>query len=146
LTVTVFGAATALADHNVICESVNGAKMECLVGHNYGVSIVAQLSANPCIEGQTWGHHDDRIWVVGGCRAEFRIREMPRSERVICRSIHGNLGICKVSGPVIGVELRQQISHNPCLFDQTYGFDKAGGKTEIWVTGGCGGEFEVFFR
>ena len=55
------------------CESVDRRTQECAANARRGVRLVRQLSDTRCVEGQNWGYHSDRVWVAGGCRAEFEV-------------------------------------------------------------------------
>jgi hypothetical protein len=55
----------------VRCESRDGRTRYCSIDTRYGVGIVNQHSDRPCIEGNTWGVSRNRVWVTGGCRADF---------------------------------------------------------------------------
>ncbi|HWU43870.1 MAG TPA: DUF3011 domain-containing protein, partial [Bdellovibrio sp.] len=57
------------------CESSNYNYQECYFSP-YGVArvdIVQVLSYEACTYGNTYGIYQDRVWVSGGCRANFAI-------------------------------------------------------------------------
>jgi len=66
-------ASSALADQ-ITCESQQGNRQKCPTNGGE-VRLVNQLSRDPCIEGQTWGADRDGVWVTGGCRAVFEVRD-----------------------------------------------------------------------
>ena len=53
------------------CESNGGLAAECATGPVQRVELVRQLSHGACVRERTWGWKNERIWVQGGCRAEF---------------------------------------------------------------------------
>ena len=56
--------------------SSNGQRQECQIpgrGNPNDLRMVRQYSKQPCVEGNTWGRHGNRIWVDQGCRADFAI-------------------------------------------------------------------------
>ncbi|MGY0504202.1 DUF3011 domain-containing protein [Luteimonas sp. e5] len=55
------------------CESRDGKPGECRVADIARVEILQQISSAPCVEGRSWGWEAQRIWVDGGCRAQFRV-------------------------------------------------------------------------
>lgn len=55
------------------CESHDNRTVECAANTRGGVRLQAQLSSAPCIRGQTWGVDRGRVWVAGGCRADFAL-------------------------------------------------------------------------
>lgn len=56
-----------------VCESSNGSTHFCPAGERGPVRMLRQISRAPCIEGQSWGHERDGVWVGQGCRAEFEV-------------------------------------------------------------------------
>jgi hypothetical protein len=45
----------------------------CNANTSQGVRIIRQRSDSDCIYNRTWGYDRSRIWVDGGCRADFQI-------------------------------------------------------------------------
>src|SRR5262249_39054133 len=72
-TVTRAVPATTTNDTLVVCESLNNTRHQCHDKVLGGVTLVRQMSDNPCIKGQSWGLNQRGIWVDKGCRAEFSI-------------------------------------------------------------------------
>jgi hypothetical protein len=60
------------------CESHENRRNECPLPEHVDVRLVRVISSNPCLEGQTWGSDDRKIWVTGGCRGEFELRPVRR--------------------------------------------------------------------
>lgn len=58
----------------VRCESRDYGQEVCGAPRNRGVVLVRQISRSACIEGRTWGYDRNRIWVNGGCAADFEVR------------------------------------------------------------------------
>ena len=63
LTVLAFTALPAAGQTTVACESMDGKYRECRLEGVGVATLTRQLSDNECIEGQTWGYRDGRIWV-----------------------------------------------------------------------------------
>ncbi|MDD0942304.1 DUF3011 domain-containing protein [Xylella fastidiosa] len=57
----------------LICESKKRQRMSCGTSVQHEVSVFLQLSTTPCEKDRNWGWDADRIWVDGGCRAEFLV-------------------------------------------------------------------------
>jgi DUF3011 family protein len=62
----------------VTCESQGGERKECAIPSQSQVRITRVLSQSTCDEGRSWGYDPDRIWVSGGCRAEFEVEPPSR--------------------------------------------------------------------
>ena len=131
----------------VRCESDNDRRRTCRADTRGGVELAQQLSRSACIEGRTWGHGRDGIWVDRGCRAEFRIgggrwpSGRPGNDQATvlrCESNNNRSRECPV-GQGGRARLVRQLSSSPCVEGRTWGQHERG----IWVTGGCRAEFEV---
>jgi Protein of unknown function (DUF3011) len=55
----------------ITCSSNNGKRNYCPANTSRGVQLTNQRSGSPCVQGQTWGYDNQRIWVDRGCRADF---------------------------------------------------------------------------
>lgn len=55
------------------CESVDGRQRHCPADTRGGVRLVRQLSRTACVEGRSWGHDRNGVWVQAGCRADFEV-------------------------------------------------------------------------
>jgi hypothetical protein len=55
----------------IYCASDDGKRNYCSANTRGGVQMTNQRSGSACIQGQTWGWENNRIWVDRGCRAEF---------------------------------------------------------------------------
>ena len=151
LTACFAGIAAAQQPTIVTCESNNYRNQECGVPPG-PVTLIRQLSSPPgdCIEGRTWGHNRNVIWVSNGCRAEFQVgysggyRPQPGpgpgpGQTVLCESIGYNPQECSVPyGPVY---MSRQLSSPPgdCIEGRTWGYNG----NVIWVNGGCRAEFRA---
>ncbi|MFL5495014.1 MAG: DUF3011 domain-containing protein [Gemmatimonadales bacterium] len=62
----------------VTCESQGGARNECAIPSQSRVRLTKVLSEAACDEGRSWGYDSERIWVSGGCRAEFQVETPSR--------------------------------------------------------------------
>jgi hypothetical protein len=60
------------------CESHENRRNECPVPEHVDVRLIRVISANPCLEGRSWGSDDRKIWVTGGCRGEFELKPVRR--------------------------------------------------------------------
>jgi hypothetical protein len=126
----------AYAQTTVRCETG-----ECIFTGDSTVSLSHQLSHDNCIEGKTWGVRGNRIWVSGGCRADFVITPnnatsvAVNTTTLVCES-----GWRRHDCPAdthYGVQLTRQISSRSCIEGKTWGYDSNG----IWVEHGCRAEF-----
>lgn len=57
----------------VQCDSNDRRQRRCNVTVRRDVRLLKQNSGSPCIEGRTWGHDRNGIWVNGGCRGQFLV-------------------------------------------------------------------------
>jgi hypothetical protein len=140
--------APALFAETIRCESDRGRRHECSFDGWGRVELIRQISRTDCIEGRTWGTEKHRVWVSGGCRADFRIRRERddnrddrndrRSRLVICESDNNTRHRCDVDTQY-GVRLTRQISRNACILNRSWGYDSRG----IWVRDGCRAEFTL---
>jgi Protein of unknown function (DUF3011) len=126
----------------VRCESIDSRQQMCPLDGRYNrVRMVKQLSRAQCIQGQTWGSDSRGIWVSQGCRATFEVSRTYAQDRgnvLRCESNSSRTQYCDVDTRG-GVRLVRQFSSARCVQGQTWGWDNRG----IWVTRGCGAEFEV---
>jgi hypothetical protein len=60
------------------CESRENRRNECPLPEQVDVRLVRVISTSPCLEGRSWGWDDRKIWVTGGCRAEFELKSKRR--------------------------------------------------------------------
>jgi hypothetical protein len=63
----------AADNYTVTCESNSGQTRNCPLYNGGTPHLQTQLSRAGCYEGQTWGHHDNSVWVSNGCRATFSV-------------------------------------------------------------------------
>jgi len=126
------------------CESVDRRTQECAANARRGVRLVRQLSDTRCVEGRTWGYHPDRVWVSGGCRAEFEVGRGgdgggSYGNRIVqCESTNQRTRECAANTRG-GVRLVRQLSDTRCVEGQNWGYHS----DRVWVAGGCRAEFEV---
>lgn len=133
---------------NIVCASENNARSHCRADTRNGITLVRQLSKNPCVRDETWGVDRDGIWVTGGCRAEFTwghpapavtmVSSAPAPVTVICESMEGRRNHC-AADTTFGVRLYRQMSDSDCVLNSSWGFDARG----VWVTKGCRAEFAL---
>ena len=97
-----------------------------------------------CVEGRTWGYHPDRIWVSGGCRAEFQVGRgrndggWDGNRTVRCESNDRRTQECAADARR-GVRLVRQLSDTQCIEGRNWGYHP----DRVWVAGGCRAEFEI---
>ena len=149
------------------CESINNTRSTCDADTRSGITLVRQLSENPCVLNRTWGVDRNGIWVTDGCRGDFAVAQvaqpMTSSAReiivapapvlitqapvapvtataptIVCESINNARSHCRTDTSM-GVTLLRQMSDSGCVRDRTWGVDRNG----IWVTGGCRAEFAL---
>lgn len=146
--------ATATAQATFRCESMNNTRKNCKTVVNAPVTLVRQLSENPCVLNRTWGVDEDGVWVTDGCRGEFATTPvttmisaapplattatvtLATPGTITCASENNGRSHCRTDTSM-GISLVRQISQNECVRDRTWGVDRDG----IWVTGGCRAEF-----
>lgn len=88
----------------VQCASGRGGRVFCDIGRFDGaVRLARQTGRAQCLEGYSWGHDNDRIWVDHGCSGEFQLVRMERRE--------GNLTQIE-SGTVIAIRTNESIRTN----------------------------------
>jgi len=129
-------AASPFDRDSVKCESKDTRRETCDVSWPGQTSLVRQISATDCVQGRTWGATPGKVWVSGGCRAEFGPRFSGKEIR--CESADGRHETCgrDLHG---NADLIRQLSDAPCREGSTWG--QSGGS--IWVDKGCRGVFRV---
>lgn len=143
--------AASIEAQTVLCESIDGAPRECRAGSSGLAVLVTELSEGRCFEGTTYGTRSAGvIWVDRGCRARFTLRnEVLGARRLVCESQNGERRICpaetiQTADPGSGVYLARQLGATLCAENETWGYDAD--RDEIWVEGGCRGEFLIGAR
>jgi len=140
----VAGPLDGIRDRTVRCESDGGRTRECAADTRGGVRLVRELAGSDCVEGESWGRIDEGgIWVTAGCRGEFLVSRGRRDGRggtafLRCESHEGRSNHCGADTRR-GVELTRQLSRDPCIRSQNWGWDEHG----VWVSGGCRAEFRI---
>ena len=139
-------AATATADEQIVtCQSKDYKRKVCAIDRDATeVELRRQLSGAACVNEQSWGARFGEIWVDRGCAAEFVVytqsASRPRDgERVACNSKDYRYAECKISDRAREVELIRRTSGAPCIYGQSWGFERG----RLWVDRGCAGEFEI---
>ncbi len=136
----------ANAGERVTC--AGSGRTECPADTRYGVTLVRKLSQASCIEGSTWGHGGNVVWVDRGCRAEFQIGSPPSSggesstEAITCGSTTGQQVTCRTGGYATAVRMTRDLSNGRCRQNQTWGHTDA----FIWANRGCRAEFLVTLK
>lgn len=122
------------------CASVDNRYRECQLPVDGRVRLVKRKSDAPCTEGRSWGQRGDRIWVDGGCRAEFEVVRSgggSSGQFVECRSEERRYSECTIGR---GYEAQLVRDHTGrCRRDSTWGTRPG----VIWVTNGCKGRFQL---
>jgi hypothetical protein len=70
--------ATPAVVQKLTCESQGGERKECAIPSGSRVRLTRTLSEAVCDEDRSWGYDSNRIWVSGGCRAEFQVESQSR--------------------------------------------------------------------
>jgi len=120
-----------------------------------GMKVQKHMSAHPCTLGKTYGFTGNRVWVKGGCVANFEIfftGNFPMNLLVTTTNVI-NGGTIQVLVARIGrtesfhgititkLEIEKQFSKKKCKSGETYGFKG----NEIWVKNGCEASFKIFY-
>lgn len=128
------------------CESRDGRYQECRKPYKGTVYLSRQLSSSKCTEGRTWGQDKDRIWVNGGCRAEFQNRGGNNGNwgnqgnySITCSSYNGQYKTCAWDRSRGTPRLIERISGR-CTERYDWGYDYNRG---LWVANNCSARFGV---
>jgi hypothetical protein len=143
------------------CESRNHGRNICVAGGSVtAIRLKRQRSAAACERGDSFGFHEDFVWVDKGCQADFEVTYRFRAdsggpvvgapppfkevERVdfTCKSDNYRRNVCYVPGRMIDARLKRTRSRAPCVLSDSFGYQD----DLVWVDKGCEGEFEVTFR
>ncbi|MET0809227.1 MAG: DUF3011 domain-containing protein, partial [Pseudoxanthomonas sp.] len=65
--------------NTIRCESRANRIQRCAADTRHGVRLARVLSSSDCVENRDWGHDDEGIWTINGCRAEFSLEGDARS-------------------------------------------------------------------
>nr|MBP6534743.1 DUF3011 domain-containing protein [Arenimonas sp.] len=116
---------------------------ECRKPYKGTVYLSRQLSSSKCTEGRTWGQDKDRIWVNGGCRAEFQSRGNGGGSwdgyNVTCSSRNNQYKTCAWNRSKGVPRLIERLSGR-CTERYDWGFDNNRG---LWVANNCSARFGV---
>lgn len=126
--------------HTIRCESNDSRQRTCNTPWAGDSELVRQLSNTACVEGQSWSSSPGRVWVRGGCRAEFAQSRWGggNGEEIRCESDRGRYRQCG-TGLYGHARLIRQVSGSACVEGRTWGLRNG----SIWVSGGCRGVFEI---
>jgi len=129
------------------CASVDSKYRECQLPVRGRAVLVKRISDARCVEGQSWGQRNDRVWVDHGCRAKFEVARSGgswgggsgggSSNLVECNSDNGRYRECSIGSGYFGRMVRDN-SGGRCRQNSTWGTRNG----VIWVTEGCRGRFE----
>lgn len=127
------------------CESDNGRYRQCGTGRYGEASLVRQLSGTRCVRNGNWGLTNGALWVDGGCRGVFRVgRGYGDGDNggynVTCSSQDNRRTTCAWDIGRGMPRLLQQLSSQPCIQGQSWGYALRGG---LWVDRGCRARFGV---
>ncbi len=125
------------------CESLDNRLRECRKPNSGHVQLVRNLSNVQCVEGRNWGQKSNSVWVSGGCRGEFRMRDgnwggngSNNGYSVTCVS-DGRLRTCAWDNRRGTPRLIERLSNNRCDQGRDWGYDSRG----LWVDNGCRARF-----
>ena len=120
----------------VRCESKDNRRETCETKWPGQTELLRQLSDTRCVQGRTWGASPGKVWVSGGCRAEFGPQYNGKS--IKCESSDGKYRTC--GKDLYGnADLIRQLSDTACTQGVSWGQRNG----SIWVDKGCRGEFRV---
>lgn len=125
------------------CASVDSKYRECQLPIRGRAVLVKRISDARCVEGQSWGQRNDRVWVDHGCRAKFEVTRSGGgggsggSNFIDCNSDNGRYRECPIGSGYFGRLVRDN-SGGRCRQNSTWGTRNG----VIWVTEGCRGRFE----
>lgn len=124
----------------VVCQSLDGSKVQCKADTSAGVQIIRSFNDARCGYGREWGYDRKGVWVSNGCRAAFAVRGNPKTAvaSVVCESNDGARNVCGAETH-FGVAMVRQMSESECVLDKSWGFDRDG----IWVSNGCRAQFAL---
>lgn len=127
----------------VNCESRDNRYNECQANFRGRAELVRQTSRAACIEGQSYGYRNGRVWVDRGCAGVFAeayygggIGAGGNARGISCESRSNRYNECSV-GNWRGAQLVRQNSRAPCVEGSTWGFRR----NAVWVNNGCAGVF-----
>ena len=123
------------------CESTDGRQRTCATPWNRTSLLVRQLSNTRCVQGQNWNTSPGRVWVSGGCRAEFAAGGVVgpgNSVEVKCESSDGRYRTCG-TGLYGSITVLRQLSDTRCVLGQNFGLRNG----SVWVDRGCRALFRV---
>lgn len=160
LAVPAFGQATTLPypppptqpgyggyEGTIRCESYGNRQQDCRVSTGNRVDLIRVIGGR-CSKGRDWGFDSDRIWVSGGCRAEFGYGYAggggyPGNDfagTLNCESWQYRYQQCNVRTDN-RVELTRKIA-GKCNAGRQWGYTG----DYIWVDKGCRAEFGYGYR
>lgn len=135
------------------CESVQGHYNECRVPTMGQAYLLRNLSDTRCTENRNWGQRGSTLWVNGGCRGEFAVRNGSgnggwggsggsggNNYTVTCASENGRYRNCAWDHNRGRPWLVQRLSNSPCVEGRDWGYDRYRG---LWVNNGCRARFGV---
>lgn len=130
-------------DGTIRCESTDGRQRTCNTPWNRNSILVRQISSTRCIQGQNWNSSPGRVWVSGGCRAEFAAGGIGgggdwNGEEVKCESTDGRYRTCG-TGLYGSISVLRQLSDTRCVLGQNFGLRNG----SVWVDRGCRALFRV---
>lgn len=146
-------------DDVVECRSQDYQYAECGAPFRHA-RLVEKMSDSDCIEGQTWGFRQGRIWVNHGCAGRFAEASSHRNDNAYrerqsewhpgpgwdqqlsfsCESYDFRYTFCAIDvGGGGRVRFDRQISGSACIEGRTWGWNRAG----VWVDNGCAAYFTI---
>jgi len=121
------------------CESSGNRYRECRKPYSGNATLTRQLSGTRCVQGRTWGQKSNEVWVSGGCRGEFSMRDGNwggSNYSVTCSSFSNRTQTCawnlREGTPVIIDHLAGR-----CQQNRDWGYSRG----SIWVKNGCSARF-----
>lgn len=125
------------------CESQDNRLRECRKPGSGYAELVRNLSNQRCVEGRNWGQKSNTVWVSGGCRGEFRLRDGSwggngpnNGYTVTCSSYNGALRTCAWDRNRGEPRLIERLAGR-CSERLDWGYDGRG----LWVKNSCSARF-----
>ncbi len=124
----------------LVCESIDHRRNHCYADTRGGVRLIRQISKADCRG--NWGYDYMGIWVIEGCRAEFRIDRYSdyyggMDDVLRCESVDYRHTTCRHNLRNADVQLVHQLSRSDCRGNWGYN------NNHIWVSNGCRADFHV---
>lgn len=127
----------------VVCSSDDSEYRECPLPFQGRAILTQRISSVSCVEGQSWGQRQGKVWVNKGCRARFGMSQTAGNNNannrrtVTCQSNDGKYRQCN-TGFAGRVQLQKQLNNSAsCVAGRTWGQREG----MVWVSRNCRAQF-----